>query len=73
MLYILRCFLSRDATLLTRAFTVYVKPILEYNCVRLHSHLNLNNLDIEKIERFKDDTQRGYMNLQMFPTAKDCV
>ena len=30
---ILRCFVSRDSALLTRAFTVYVRPILEYNCV----------------------------------------
>jgi len=28
---ILRCFLSSDVTLLTRAFTVYVRPILEHN------------------------------------------
>jgi len=30
---ILKCFMSRDVTLLTRVFTVYVRPILEYNCV----------------------------------------
>ena len=50
---ILRCFLSRDVTLLTRAFTVYVRPILEYNCVVWSPHLKQ---DIEKIER----VQRRY-------------
>ena len=45
---ILRCFLSRDVTLLTRAFTVFVRPILEYNCVVWSPHLKQ---DIEKIER----------------------
>ena len=32
---ILRCFVSRDSALLTKTFTVYVRPILEYNCVQL--------------------------------------
>ena len=30
---ILGCFASRDVSLLVRAFTVYVRPILEYNSV----------------------------------------
>ena len=68
---ILRCFVSRDAALLTRAFTVYVRPLLEYNCVTWSPQLKQ---DIEKKKRgFKDDTQRGYVDLQMFPIAKDCI
>jgi len=30
---IIRCFASRDVKLLARAFTVYIRPILEYNSV----------------------------------------
>jgi len=45
---ILRCFMSRDVTLLTRAFTVYVRPILEYSRVTWSTK---RKQDIEKIER----------------------
>ena len=33
---ILRCFVSRDITLLVNAFTVYVRPLVEYNSVICH-------------------------------------
>ena len=28
-----RCFVSRNVSWLTHAFTTYVRPLLEYNCV----------------------------------------
>jgi hypothetical protein len=45
---ILRCFVSRDATVLLRAFIVYVRPLVEYNCVVWSPYLKQ---DIERIER----------------------
>jgi len=41
----LRRFVSRDARLLIRAFTLYVRPTLEFNCVTCHKQ------DIEKVEK----------------------
>jgi len=41
---ILRCFASRDVNLLVRAFTVYVRPILEYNSVIWSPYLKKRNL-----------------------------
>ena len=29
---ILKCFISNDANTLVKAYTVYVRPLLEYNC-----------------------------------------
>jgi len=44
---ILRCFASRDNKLLVRAFTTYVRPLLEYNSVVWSSYLKQ---DIERLE-----------------------
>jgi len=51
---ILRCFVTRDPQLLTRAYIAYVRTILEHDCVTWSPHLKK---DIEKIER----VQRRYM------------
>ena len=56
---ILRCFVSRDARLLIRAFTVYVRPILEFSCVAWSPH---TNQDIEKV-----DSQRDCVDLRTSP------
>ena len=45
---ILRCFVSRDRSVLVKAFLTYVRPILEYNSVVWSPFLKL---DIERIER----------------------
>jgi len=50
---ILRCFVTRDPQLLTRAYIAYVRLILEHDCVTWSPHLKQ---DIEKIER----VQRRY-------------
>ena len=60
---ILRCFVSRDARLLIRALTVYVRPILEFNCVAWSSH---TKQDIEKVEKVQirfTKRLRGFANL----------
>jgi len=44
---ILRCFASRDNKLLVRAFTTYVRPLLEYNSVVWSPYLKQ---DIERLE-----------------------
>jgi len=36
---ILHCFVTKDTAVLLRAYTVYVRPILEYNCVVWSPHL----------------------------------
>ena len=43
-----RCFVSRNINLLVRAFTVYVRPLLEYNCEIWSPHLKQ---DINAIEQ----------------------
>jgi len=43
-----RCFLSRDISLLIRAYKVYVRPLLEHNCV-VWSPASIG--DVEEIER----------------------
>ena len=48
---ILRCFVSRDIALLARAFTVHVRPILDYNCVVWSPHLKHDIDKIEKVQR----------------------
>jgi len=50
---ILRCFVTRDPQLLTRACIAYVRPILKHDCFTWSPHLKQ---DIEKIER----VQRRY-------------
>ena len=52
---IIRCFVSRNTDLLVRAFTTYVRPLLEYNYVVWSPYLKS---DIELIEK----VQRGFTN-----------
>ena len=45
---ILRCFVSRNITLLLRAYLVYVRPLLEYNSTIWSPHYKY---DIDAVER----------------------
>ena len=59
---VLRCFVSGDSALLTRAFTVYVRPIL---ITVLHGHLNFNKTlkKIERVQRRYIKRLRGFTNV----------
>jgi hypothetical protein len=48
---ILKCFISRDIVTLQRAFTVYVRPLLEYNAVVWSPVLKCDIVSIEKVQR----------------------
>ena len=48
---ILRCFVCRNNSLLLRAFMVYVRPILEYNCVIWSPSLVRDIEQLEKVQR----------------------
>jgi len=61
---ILRCFASRDVNLLVRAFTVYVRPILEYNSVIWSPYLKKEISQIEKVQRRFTKRLRGLRNVE---------
>ena len=46
-----RCFVSRNTTLLVRAFVTSVRPLLEYNSVTWSSHHKGDTLSIEQAQR----------------------
>jgi len=48
---ILRCFESRDRDLLVRAFTTYVRPLLEYNSVVWSPYLKSDTEAVEKVQQ----------------------
>jgi len=58
---ILRCFVSRDPALLTRAYTVYIRPVIEHNCVTWLPHLK------QEIEK------NSYVDFKGFHMVKDCI
>jgi len=49
--HILRCFVSGDNKLLVKAFTVYVRPILEYNSIIWSPYLKKDIELLEKVQR----------------------
>ena len=61
---ILRCFVSRDSRLLTRTYTVYVRPLLEHDCVTWSPHLKQ---DIDKIERVQRRYTKRLRGLEGLP------
>jgi len=67
---ILRCFVTRDPQLLTRAYIAYVRPILEHDCVTWSSNLKQ---DIEKIERVQRRYTKRLRGLEGLLMVKDCV
>jgi len=48
---ILRCFVSRDLKSLTRAFTTYVRPLLECNSIIWSPYLKQDSDHIEQVQR----------------------
>jgi len=48
---LLRSFVAGDVALLIRAFTVYVRPIVEYNSVTWSPQTKLEIKTIEKVQR----------------------
>jgi len=48
---ILRTFVSRDVGLLTRAYIVYVRPLLEYNSVTWSPHTLQGIEAVERVQR----------------------
>jgi len=66
---ILRCFVSRDPALLTRAYTVYVRPMLKHDCATWLPHLKP---DIEKREGPRQYTKRLH-RFEGLSYGKDCV
>ena len=60
---ILKCFQSRDALLLFRAFIVYVRPILEY-CCNVWSPYKLCDIrKIESVQRLFTKRLRGMKHM----------
>jgi len=47
----LRCFVSRNNTVLIQAFLTYVRPLLEYNCVIWLPTLKQDIAAIEKVQK----------------------
>jgi len=46
-----RCFVSRNVNLLIRAFTVYVRPLLEHNSVIWSPQLKQDITAVEQVQR----------------------
>ena len=60
---ILRCFYTRDPKLLIKAFTVYVRPLLEYCCSVWSPHLMCLINCIEDVQRNFTNKLKGMGNL----------
>jgi len=58
-----RCFVSRNINLLVRAFTVYVRPLLEYNCEIWSPHLKQDINAIEQVQRRFTKRLQGFRDL----------
>jgi len=58
-----RCFLSRNVTLLVRAFVTYVRPLLEYNSVVWSPGLVRDVMLIEQVQRRFTKRLRGFRNI----------
>ena len=61
---ILRCFVTRDPQLLTRAYIAYVRPILEHDCVTWSPHLKQDIEKIESVQRRYTKRLRGLEGLR---------
>ena len=59
-----RCFLSKNPHLLTRAFTSYVRPILEYASPVWSPHFTK---DIDSLERVQRRFTKSFHNLRSLP------
>ena len=61
--HIIRCFLSGHTSTLIRAFILYVRPILEYNCVMWSPSLKRDIDLIERVQRRFTKRLRGLKDL----------
>ena len=60
---ILRCFQSRDPVLLTKAFCVFVRPILEFSSVVWNPLLKQEIVKVESVQRRFTKRLKGFHNL----------
>ena len=64
---ILKCFLTNDVNMLVKAYTVYVRPLLEYNCavwsLCFKKDINL----IESVQKYF--TRKVYFKLMLRDTC----
>ena len=58
-----KCFISRDVKVLMRAFTVYVRPLLEYACCVWSPHHVGQIAQVESVQRRFTKRLPGYANL----------
>ena len=58
-----KCFLSRDVSTLTRAFCVYVRPMLEYASCIWSPHLQNNVQKVESVQRKFTKRLLGFKSL----------
>ena len=73
-----RCFLSRKVSVLSRAFIVYVRPLVEFNSIVLSPYLKQDINSIESIQRritkrlpgFGKYTYRKRLELLNLPSLK---
>ena len=65
---LLCCFVSRDVDMLTRAYLVYVRPLLEVNSVIWSPHYKQ---DIDLIKRVQTDLPSAYPAIITILTMKD--
>ena len=72
ILSINKCFQSRDRQLLFRAFTVYVRPILEYCCNVWSPYRLLDIRKIESVQRQFTKRLRGLKELS-YPDRLKCL
>ena len=59
---IFRTFVSRNITMLLRAYTTYVRPLLEYNTVVWSPSLKQDITSVEKVQRKFTKRLPGYRN-----------
>jgi len=60
---IVRSFTSRDVSMLLRAYTTYVRPLLEYNTVIWSPSLKSDVTAVEKVQRRFTKRLPGFRNL----------
>ena len=63
---ILSCFQSRDPVLLTKAFCVFVRPILEFSSVVWNPLLKQDIVKVESVQRRFTKRLKGFHNLPYF-------
>ena len=65
-----RAFVSRDISLLVRAFLVYVRPIVEYNIFDYNGRHILSKT-LKQLKMYKDDSLKDFPGLRNFHIKRD--